>query len=41
VPYLINRAVAWGQKPLRDLLAELISSDAEARRLWTLLGVLP
>jgi len=41
VPYLINRAVEWGQKPLRDLLAELISSDAEARRLWTLLGVLP
>jgi type VI secretion system protein ImpA len=41
VPYLINRAVEWGQKPLRDLLAELISADAEARRLWTLLGVLP
>jgi len=41
VPYLINRAVEWGQKPLRELLAELISADAEARRLWTLLGVLP
>jgi type VI secretion system protein ImpA len=41
VPYLVNRAVEWGQKPLRDLLAELISADAEARRLWTLLGVLP
>ncbi|WP_035056408.1 type VI secretion system protein TssA [Andreprevotia chitinilytica] len=41
VPYLIYRAVEWGQKPLRDLLAELISSDAEARRLWSLLGVLP
>jgi type VI secretion system protein ImpA len=41
VPYLVNRAVEWGQKPLRDLLSELISADAEARRLWTLLGVLP
>lgn len=41
VPYLINRAVEWGQKPLRELLAELINADAEARRLWTLLGVLP
>lgn len=41
VPYLITRAVEWGQKPLRELLAELINADAEARRLWTLLGVLP
>lgn len=41
VPYLINRAVEWGQKPLRDLLAELINADPESRRLWTLLGVLP
>lgn len=41
VPYLIYRSVEWGNKPLRDLLAELISSDAEARKLWTLMGVLP
>lgn len=41
VPYLIYRAVEWGEKPLRELLAELIDSDAEARRLWSLLGVLP
>ncbi|MCS3804607.1 type VI secretion system protein ImpA [Chromobacterium alkanivorans] len=41
VPYLIYRAVEWGDKPLRELLAELIDSDAEARRLWSLLGVLP
>ena len=40
VPYLIRRGVEWGNKPLRELLAELISSDAEARRLWTLMGVL-
>lgn len=41
VPYLIYRAVEWGNKPLPALLSELISSDAEARRLWSLLGVLP
>nr|WP_307910007.1 type VI secretion system protein TssA [Chromobacterium amazonense]MDQ4539560.1 type VI secretion system protein TssA [Chromobacterium amazonense] len=41
VPYLIQRAVEWGDKPLRELLAELLDSDAESRRLWSLLGVLP
>ncbi len=40
VPYLIKRAVEWGNKPLNELLSELISADAEARRVWTLMGVL-
>lgn len=40
VPYLIRRGVEWGSKPLSELLGELISADAESRRLWTLLGVL-
>ncbi|MDH1263693.1 type VI secretion system protein TssA [Pseudomonas sp. GD03944] len=40
VPYLIRRAVEWGNKPLNELLNELISADAEARRVWSLLGVL-
>lgn len=40
VPYLIRRGVEWGNKPLSELLGELISADAESRRLWTLLGVL-
>ena len=39
-PYLIRRGVEWGNKPLSELLGELISADAESRRLWTLLGVL-
>ncbi len=40
VPYLIRRGVEWGNKPLSELLGELISADAESRRLWTLLRVL-
>ncbi|MGY4533159.1 type VI secretion system protein ImpA [Pseudomonas sp. TE3786] len=40
VPYLIKRAVEWGNKPLNELLSELISADSEARRVWSLLGVL-
>ncbi|AOY01849.1 type VI secretion system protein TssA [Jeongeupia sp. USM3] len=41
VPYLINRAVEWGRRPLPELLSELIDSDSEARRVWSLIGVLP
>lgn len=40
VPYVIRRAVEWGNQPLGELLDELISADAESRRLWRLLGVL-
>ena len=40
VPYLIKRAVEWGHKPLNELLSELLSADAESRRVWTLMGVL-
>ena len=40
VPYVIRRAVEWGNQPLGELLDELISADAESRRLWKLLGVL-
>lgn len=41
VPYLINRAIDWGHKPLRELLGELVNADADTRRIWTVLGVLP
>lgn len=40
VPYVIRRVVEWGQQPLSELLEELLSSDAESRRVWKLLGVL-
>jgi type VI secretion system protein ImpA len=40
VPYLIQRALEWGCKPLPILLRELMSSDADGQRLWTFLGLL-
>ncbi|MDH0292026.1 type VI secretion system protein TssA [Pseudomonas sp. GD04087] len=40
VPYVIRRAVEWGGMPLSALLDELVNADAEARRVWVMLGVL-
>lgn len=40
VPYLLERAWAWGHTPLPELLQELINGDESARRLWRQLGVL-
>lgn len=39
VPYLIRKAVEWGNKPLNELLEELHEGDPQARRLWTLMGL--
>ena len=41
VPYLINRAVDWGEMSLHELLGELINADVDTRRVWAVLGVLP
>lgn len=41
VPYLIDRSIEWGKKPLRDLLGELVNADVDTRRIWSVLGVLP
>jgi type VI secretion system protein ImpA len=41
VPYLINRAVDWGNMELPELLSELIKADPDVQRIWKLLGVLP
>ncbi|GAB7528395.1 type VI secretion system protein TssA [Pseudomonas sp. 3A(2025)] len=41
VPYLIDRGIEWGNKPLRDLLGELVNADVDTRRIWSVLGVLP
>ncbi|SOE98722.1 type VI secretion-associated protein, ImpA family [Burkholderia sp. OK233] len=40
VPYLIQRALEWGSKPLPVLLRELTSSDGDGQKLLTFLGML-
>ena len=40
VPYLIRKAVDWGHKPLDEVLAEHNQDDPNAKRLWTLMGIL-
>jgi type VI secretion system protein ImpA len=41
VPYLIQRALEWGSKPLPLLLRELTSGDGDGQKLLTFLGLLP
>jgi type VI secretion system protein ImpA len=40
VPYLIQRALEWGRKPLPVLLRELTSGEGDGQRLLTFLGML-
>ncbi len=39
VPYLVKRAVAWGNMDLIQLLGELVSGDADRHVIYALLGV--
>jgi type VI secretion system protein ImpA len=39
VPYLVKRAMAWGQLPLDRLLAELVPDSSHVEALHTLLGM--
>lgn len=39
VPYLVKRAVAWGNMDLIQLLAELVAGDADRHVIYALLGV--
>jgi type VI secretion system protein ImpA len=41
VPYLIQRALEWGSKPLPVLLRELTSGDVDGKKFWAFLGLLP
>jgi type VI secretion system protein ImpA len=41
VPYMVQRALEWGAKPLPVLLQELMSGDSDGQKLWTVLGLLP
>ena len=39
VPYLVKRAISWGNMNLMQLLSELVSSDGERGALYALLGI--
>lgn len=39
VPYLVKRAVAWGNMDLVQLLGELVAGDADRHVIYALLGV--
>ena len=38
-PYLVKRAVAWGNMPLTELLQELVQSEGDLHQLYGLLGM--
>ena len=37
-PYLVRRAVTWGNMTLTELLKELITDDGDLRAIFNLLG---
>jgi type VI secretion system protein ImpA len=39
VPYLVKRAVAWGNMSLADLLTELLAKNADLATVYALLGI--
>jgi type VI secretion system protein ImpA len=39
VPYLVQRAIAWGQMPLEKLLSELVPDSSRVESIHTLLGM--
>jgi type VI secretion system protein ImpA len=39
VPYLIKRAIRWGNMPLGNLIAELVDEDDRTRRILNLLSI--
>jgi type VI secretion system protein ImpA len=39
VPYLVKRAMAWGQLPLAELLAELVPDSSSVEAIHTMLGM--
>jgi type VI secretion system protein ImpA len=39
VPYLVKRAVSWGNLNLMQLMSELVTSEADRQAIYTLLGI--
>jgi type VI secretion system ImpA family protein len=38
-PYLVKRAVAWGHKPLSEVLAEIVKDPTDLDSIYVLLGI--
>lgn len=38
VPYLVKRAITWGEMPLAELLQELLDSESDLKQIYRLLG---
>jgi type VI secretion system ImpA family protein len=41
VPYLVRRAIRWGNMPLGSLIAELVDEDQRTQRILNLLNIAP
>lgn len=38
-PYLVKRAVSWGQMSLADLMQEIVREEGDLSRYFSLLGI--
>ena len=38
-PYLVKRAVSWGNMTLNELLQELVNEEHDLRQIYKLLGM--
>src|SRR2546430_7651904 len=41
VPYLVRRAVTWGNMPLAEVLEQLMQKNSDLATIYTLLGIKP
>ena len=40
-PYLVKRAVSWGNMSLAELLSEIVKDESDMRMIFELLGIKP
>ena len=40
-PYLVKRAVGWGQMSLADLIQEILREEGDLTRYFNMLGITP
>ena len=41
VPYLVRRAISWGNMSLAEVLEQLLQKNADLATIYTLLGIKP